>query len=115
MCIRDRHEILFGRNPTKYPGGYAHTYSEPLLDDVAVMLTNPLDKDFMVNVPGLDQFQIGVGKQMTIEFTLPDSKVGSWEMGCFEFVSMNNSEANPGPTHYDVGMHLPIVVSAMHM
>ena len=109
------HEVLFGKNVTKL-GNFAHTYTDPLLSDVPVMLTSPSDSDFMVNVAGLDQFQIGVDKSVTIEFTLPDSKVGDWEMGCFEYLSMSDSDTHPGPTHYDVGMHLPITVTAaMHM
>ncbi len=110
------HEVLFGKDITRLPGGYAHTFKTPLLADVPVMLTDPNDRDFMADVPGLDEFQIGIGKQMTVEFTLPDSKVGSWELGCFEYLSMDSTDAHPGPTHYDVGMHLPIVVTAgMHM
>jgi len=109
------HEVLFGKDVTKL-GDFAHTYADPLLSDVPVMLTSAADADFMINVPGLDQFQIGADKAITIEFTLPDEKVGDWELGCFEYLSMTNSDDNPGPTHYDVGMHLPIVVmAAMHM
>jgi hypothetical protein len=104
------HEVLFGKDPTIIGGQFKHDFTTPLLGDVPVMLSNPLDKDFMVNVPGLDQFQIGVGKEITLDFTLPDDKVGDWELGCFEYVSMDNNDENPGPTHYDKGMHLPIIV-----
>jgi len=115
-ALKMAHEVLFGKDVTKFPGGFSHTFKTPLLADVPVMLVDPADKDFMVDMAGLDEFQIGVGRQTTIEFTLPDSKVGSWEMGCFEFVSMDNTDDKPGPTHYDVGMHLPIVVTmGMHM
>jgi len=109
------HEILFGKSVTKL-SNFAHTYTDPLLSNVPVMITSAADSDFMVNVAGLDQLQIGVDKALTIEFTLPDTKVGDWELGCFEYLSMTDSDDHPGPTHYDVGMHLPITVSAaMHM
>ena len=109
------HEVLFGKNITKL-GDFAHTYTDPLLSDVPVMITSAADSDFMVNVAGLNQFQVGADKALTIQFTLPDAKVGDWELGCFEFMSMDSTEDHPGPTHYDVGMHLPItVMAAMHM
>ena len=107
------HEVLVGRNPNTLEGGFKHDFAEPLLSDVEVMLTSQMDgKDFMIGAAGLNEFELAVGQEITLEFTLPDDKVGDWEIGCFEFLSMDNSEDNPGPTHYDVGMHLPITVRA---
>lgn len=107
------HEVLMGRNANTLEGGFKHDYAEPMLSDVEVVLTSQMDgKDFLIGVAGLNEFELSVGQEMTLEFTLPDDKVGDWEIGCFEFLSMENTEENPGPTHYDVGMHLPIEVSA---
>ena len=111
------HEVLMGRNANTLEGGFKHDYAEPMLSDVEVVLTSQMDgKDFLIGVAGLNEFELSVGQEMTLEFTLPEDKVGDWEIGCFEFLNMANTEDDPGPTHYDVGMHLPIVVStAMHM
>lgn len=106
------HEVLIGKDPLMLPGGFKHDYSEALLGDVEVVLSSQMDgKDFTIGAAGLNEFELAVGQEMTLEFTLPDDKVGDWEMGCFQFLSMDDTEEHPGPSHYDVGMHLPIVVS----
>ncbi len=105
------HEILFGRNPQILDGTIHLDYTEPLLNDVPVTLTGTFGgHDFLFSANGMNELEIPTGGQLTLDFTLPDAKVGNWEVGCFEFLSMDNTDEHPGPTHYDVGMHLPIVV-----
>jgi hypothetical protein len=105
------HEVLMGKDAMTLKGGFKHDYSTPMLDDVEVELSGEMNgHEFLVGAAGLNEFELPVGGEITISFTLPDEKVGEWEMGCFEFLSMDNTVDNPGPTHYDAGMHLAISV-----
>jgi len=107
------HEVLLGRNANTLKGGFKHDFAEPMLSEVEVVLTSQMNgKDFLIGVAGLNEFELSAGQEMTLEFTLSDDKIGTWEIGCFEFLSMNDTEDHPGATHFDVGMHLPVEVSA---
>ena len=107
------HEVLFGKDPMALDSSFNHQFMSALLGNTPVMLVGQMDtKDFMINAAGLNQFQLAPGQEITLQFTLPDDMAGEWELGCFVFLSTENSEENPGPTHYDVGMKLPIVVTA---
>jgi len=49
---------------------------------------------------------------MVTTFTLPDTKVGDWEMGCFISIKPDAPDDDPGAGHYDIGMHIPVSVVA---
>ena len=107
------HEILFGKNANVVAGTSHLDYADPMLADVEVLFSATNNGgDFTFAATGMAELEVAPGQELTLEFTLPDDKVGNWEIGCFEFMDMTNTDANPGPTHYDVGMHLPVVVSA---
>jgi len=107
------HEVLFGKNANVVAGSSHLDYADSLLDDVEVLLSGTINgNDFVFVSSGMKELEVASGQALTIEFTLPDDKVGDWEIGCFEFLSTTNTDDNPGPTHYDVGMHIPVVVSA---
>ena len=106
------HEILFGKNPNVVAGTSHLDYADPLLADVEVLFSGTNNGgDFAFAATGMKELEVEPGQELTLEFTLPDSKVGAWEIGCFEFMSMTSTDANPGPSHYDVGMHLPVIVT----
>lgn len=103
------HEVLLGREAMLLSDGASHLdYAEPMFKDVEVVLAG---EGYKVGAAGLNEFELEPGASITLEFTLPAEKVGDWEMGCFEFLDENSSEEEPGPTHYDAAMHLPIVVT----
>jgi hypothetical protein len=106
------HEVLLGKEVEVVSEGLVHGYTEGLLGDLPVLLTSQMGGEaFIINAAGLNQFKIATGQEMTVEFTLTEDKIGDWELGCFVFLSEQFSMDNPGPSHYDVGMHLPVVVT----
>ena len=105
------HEVLIGSEPLTITGGYKHDFTTNLLADVETVLTSGADESaFTIGAAGLNEFELLVDQQLAIEFTLPDSKVGDWEMACFVSLEPNAPEDNPGPGHYDVGMHIPVKI-----
>lgn len=108
------HEILFGQNAIELMEGSHLDYEVSLLDDVEVSISGLMgDKNFIIGVTGLIEFEVYPGQELSFTFTLPEDKVGEWEMGCFIFLNADATEENPSPTHFDVAMHRAIhVVSA---
>lgn len=105
------HEALIGQDPITITGGFKHDFKNSLLDNVETVITNGQEESgFTIGATGLAEFELLVKQDLAIEFTLPDDKVGDWEMGCFVSLDPNATEENPGSGHYDVGMHLPVVV-----
>src|SRR6266568_9512405 len=103
--LKIAHEILFGKNPNVVAGTSHLDFADPLLADVEVLFSGSNNgADFAFAATGMKELEVQPGQELTIEFTLPDDKVGNWEIGCFEFMSMTSTDANPGPSHYDVGM-----------
>ncbi|MEP6987172.1 MAG: hypothetical protein ABI970_16315 [Chloroflexota bacterium] len=104
------HEALFGSEP-KILNGFKHDFTNNLLEDVETTITDGQDESgFTIGATGLAEFEIIVKQKLAIEFTLPDDKVGEWEMGCFVSLDPKAPEDNPGAGHYDVGMHIPVIV-----
>lgn len=107
------HEVLIGSDPIVIADNYHHDFANLLLADVEVSITGEMNgAEFAIGVAGLNEFEINPGQEMTITFTLPDDKVGEWEMGCFVSLDPNAPEDDPGAGHYDVGMHIPVTVVA---
>ena len=105
------HEALIGQEPKTIAGGFKHDFTNNLLDDVETTITNGQEKSgFTIGATGLAEFELLIKQDLAIEFTLPDDKVGDWELGCFVSLDPNATEENPGSGHYDVGMHLPVLV-----
>ena len=108
-----KHEVLIGSDPKIIEGGYKHDFNNLLLSDVETEISNGADESpFVIGVPGLNEFELAPGQELTISFNLPDNKVGTWEMACFTSIDPNAPEDNPGAGHYDIGMHLPVNVVA---
>ena len=105
------HEALIGQEPKIITGGFKHDFTNNLLEDVETTITNGQEESgFTIGAAGLAEFELLVKQDLAIEFTLPDDKVGDWEMGCFVSLDPKAPEDNPGAGHYDVGMHLPVTV-----
>ena len=105
------HEALIGQQPKTITGGFKHDFTNNLLEDVETTITNGHEESgFTIGAAGLAEFELLVKQDLAIEFTLPDDKVGDWEMGCFVSLDPKATEENPGAGHYDVGMHLPVTV-----
>ncbi len=104
------HEALIGQEP-KILNGFKHDFTNNLLEDVETTITNGQEESgFTIGAAGLAEFELLVKQDIAIEFTLPDDKVGDWELGCFVSLDPKATDDNPGAGHYDVGMHLPITV-----
>ena len=107
------HEVLIGSGPIIIKDGFHHDFHHLLLSDVEVVLSGQMNGgDFTIGVAGLNEFQLKAGQEMVTTFTLPDNKVGAWEMGCFVSLNLNATDTDPGAGHYDVGMHIPVNVVA---
>ncbi len=105
------HEALIGQEPKTITGGFKHDFTNNLLEDVETTITNGQEESgFTIGATGFAEFELLVKQDLALEFTLPDDKVGDWELGCFVSLDPNAPEDNPGAGHYDVGMHLPITV-----
>jgi len=105
------HEALFGQEP-KILNGFKHDFTNNLLEDVETTITNGQEESgFTIGAAGLAEFELLIKQDIAIEFTLPDDKVGDWELGCFVSLDPKATDDNPGAGHYDVGMHLPITVA----
>jgi hypothetical protein len=105
------HEALIGQEPKIITGGFKHDFTNNLLEDVETTITNGQEESgFTIGAAGLAEFELLTKQNLAIEFTLPDDKVGDWEMGCFVSLDPKAPEDNPGAGHYDVGMHLPVTV-----
>jgi hypothetical protein len=106
-----QHEALIGQEPKIITGGFKHDFTRNLLEDIETTITNGQDESgFTIGAAGLAEFELLVKQDLAIEFTLPDDKVGDWEMGCFVSLDPKATDENPGAGHYDVGMHLSVTV-----
>jgi uncharacterized cupredoxin-like copper-binding protein len=108
------HEVLIGQNPlvTDAENNFHLDFEANLLDDVEVSIRGEMnDADFVIGVTGLIEFEINPGQELTLSFTLPEEKVGEWQIACFVSVDPDATEEEPGATHFDLGMTLPVVVS----
>ncbi len=114
------HEIWWGRDPRMVEDeGRLDGYKTNLLENVAVAITGtqPNSTDpFEIDINGLVEIEEAPGQQFTIEFKLPDSAKGQWEIGCFQPMPKATETApatdTPAPDvpHYTVGMKLDLIV-----
>jgi hypothetical protein len=108
-----KHEVLIGSDPKIIQGGFKHDFENLLLSDVEVEISSSEDNpQFVIGVPGLNEFELAPQQELMVSFTLPEDKIGAWEMACFVSIDPNAPEDNPGEGHYDVGMHIPVNVIA---
>jgi uncharacterized cupredoxin-like copper-binding protein len=109
------HELLAGQEAlvTDAEHDYHLDFATNLLDDVEVSISGEMNGEpFIIGVAGLVEFELSPGQSLTISFTLPEEKVGEWEIACFSSIDPKATEENPGLTHFDLGMKVPVVVSA---
>lgn len=95
-----QHEAMIG-DPTQLhmEDGMAHGYVNNLFDGVTLKLMGTIkDREFRVAVMGLMEIDLKQDQLLAIEFTLPESKKGQWEIGCFIM------------GHYEAGMKIPLIV-----
>lgn len=88
------HEVLIGQGllvEDDIPDGYETNLFEGVVLDVT-------GDDWFVRVGGMIEFELEEGESVTLEVTVPDSRIGVWEIGCFI------------PGHYQAGMKAPFEV-----
>lgn len=88
------HEVLIGRGllvEDDVPDGYETN----LLEGVEMDVTGG---GWYVEVGGVIEFELEAGESITLEVTIPEARVGTWEIGCFI------------PGHYQAGMKAPFEV-----
>ncbi len=88
------HEIQLGRDPGM-EDGHPHDYQTLLFDGVE---TTVATGDVSTISDTLAEIQLQPDAIATLNFTLPASAAGTWEIGCFQ------------PGHYEAGMHAPVIV-----
>jgi uncharacterized cupredoxin-like copper-binding protein len=105
------HEVLLGQSAIEIAENAHLDFEESLLTDSEVKIFGVMnDAPFVIGTTGLVEFELNPGQELSIEFTLPEEKVGEWEIGCFVFIEETASEENPGPTHYDAAMRVMVSV-----
>ena len=88
------HEVLIGQGllvEDDIPDGYETNLFEGVVLDVT-------GDDWFVRVGGMIEFELEEGESVTLEVTVPDSRIGVWEIGCFI------------PGHYQAGMKAPFEI-----
>jgi len=117
------HEIWFGKDPQKAEDAdRLDGYSTNLLANVPIAIIGgepDTVTGYELDVTGLTEIEEGPGQSYTIEFTLPDSLKGNWEVGCFQPMPKAPAGATPDATaaqmpdvpHYMVGMKADLIVS----
>ena len=110
------HEIWWGKN-TQMQDGRLDGYSTNLFAgvDVAIFGTQAAGQDpFEIDAPGLTEIALTPGQTLTVEFTLPDTAKGAWEIGCFQPIPASTPEApataDPVVPHYMAGMNAKLIV-----
>jgi uncharacterized cupredoxin-like copper-binding protein len=94
------HEFMAGKKITENEEGY----KEDLFEGVEIMKykNGKLVKEGHHKTTHGIMIKIEPGEEGSLIFTLPESKKGVWEMGCFiEFGTK---------THHDLGMHGKIII-----
>lgn len=92
------HRVKFGRGLV-IEEGVPFEYTENLFTDMAVKILGIDDLAGMrVIADQLIELDLDAGKSVVVMFTLPVSKAGSWELGCFVI------------GHYEAGMRAPLMV-----
>jgi len=107
------HEVLIGSQPVHITENLLHDFTNNLMADVEVEISGVMsDKEFVIVAPGMNEIELSPGQNINVAFTLGDDKIGQWEMGCFEWLLPTSNDENPGPSHFDAGMHLEVDVVA---
>ena len=109
------HEMLIGQDAivTNKANNWHLDFAENLLGDVETDTSGVMNgAEFTIATPGMGEFELQPGQELSLSFTLPEGKVGNWQIGCFVFSDPNATDANPGVSHYDLGMKYPVVVTA---
>lgn len=98
------HEVMIGADTkTMEMEGMEmiHGYHHDLLSDMPVSIVGEMNEQtFALTVGDLSEIRLQPTQQLAIEFTLPDEKVGDYELGCFL------------PGHYQANMKVPVQVVA---
>jgi hypothetical protein len=106
------HEVLIGRDPSQ-EGEFTGDYAEHLLAEVLVDVYGVGEAfTFEVVSPGFLEMELAHGQALAIQFTLTEDHIGAWEIGCFSPLDPDAPADAHGPTHYDVGMVIPLEVVA---
>src|SRR5258708_20437957 len=116
------HEIWFGKD-TKMAedGSRLDGYQTNVLATVTVAIIGgepDTVTGYEIDVTGLIEIAEGPRQSYTIEFTLPDSLKGNWELGCFQPMPKAPIGSTPDATaaqmpdvpHYMVGMKADLIV-----
>src|SRR5258708_4132974 len=113
------HEIWWGKDAQMGDEGRLDGYATNLLENVPLVITQATaggDDGAEINVTGLEEIKEAPEQEFTIEFTLTDSAIGKWEIGCFQPMPKATAAAPvkgtavPDVPHYMVGMKMDLVV-----
>ena len=111
------HEIWWGKTAQMGDEGRLDGYATNLLENVPLVITQAAgDDQAEINVSGLIEIKEAPGQSFTIEFTLPATAVGQWEIGCFQPMPKGTAAAPvsgtavPDVPHYMAGMKMDLIV-----
>lgn len=92
------HRIKFGRG-IDIEEGVPFDYVEQLFEDVNVRVRGATPAgNFKIDMQRFSELEVDPGVELIVEFTLPQSKQGEWEIGCFV------------TAHYEAGMFTKLIV-----
>jgi hypothetical protein len=107
------HEVLIGKNAIEIGENMHLDFETNLLDDVEVEIAGMMNNEpFVIGAAGMIEFELNPGQDLTISFTLPEEKIGDWDIACFVYLLDTATDENPSPTHYDVNMRIPVHIVA---
>lgn len=93
------HEAMFGNGLNEEHPGEFHGYLFNLFEDVEVEFKGEINGEtFRIEAANLNEIELMPGQSLIVEFTLPESKRGIWEIGCFV------------AGHYEAGMNAFLIV-----
>lgn len=127
------HEVMFGRDlmeegadmdmgagmdmsaeHSDMGGGHLdHGYATRLFEHTDLVVNGEMAGErFAVVAEGLLALELHPGQSLTLEFVVPAEWAGEWQVGCFApILGADGSVVEGAPDHFELGMHLPIVIS----
>ena len=98
-----RHEVLLGRGIQHNIENHELEYAQNLLSATSTIITGAIflgeqKKIWYAETPGFNELELDPGTRISIIFTLNETQVGDWEIGCF------------APGHHEAGMFISLTV-----
>lgn len=124
------HEVMFGQDLMEEDAGMDmggehsdmgamggghmdHGFATRLFEHADLVVNGEMAGErFAVVAEGLLALELHPGQSLTLEFVVPEAWAGEWQIGCFApILGADGSTVEGAPDHYELGMHLPVVIN----